>query len=243
MDFFSAYIAGRGAVLGAPHGEVVAAAFAAFEPGLIAGLFEAATAQLPSHEIWSIVVEATGSSLRQVLTLEDVSWVADRLVAIVDEADATGRPLFAGVQSQPWPDDPYARLWQACLALREHRGDGHVAAYVSHGFDPVRMNVLTELWLGYDLGEYSATRAWSPERTAAAMASLVADRLVLDGQITLKGRELRTLIEARTDTSQAGIVTSLGDDLEKTITALDRWSATGITERMFPPDPRKRAAG
>jgi hypothetical protein len=51
---------------------------------------------------------------------------------------------------------PSARLGAAEL-VREHRGDGHLAAPVAAGLDVVTMNVLT-VWLGYPPGEYSATR-------------------------------------------------------------------------------------
>ncbi len=34
------------------------------------------------------------------------------------------------------------------------------AAYVAAGFDSVAMNVLTELWVGWPLGQYSGARAW-----------------------------------------------------------------------------------
>ena len=38
----------------------------------------------------------------------------------------------------PEPDEPLARLWQAATVLREHRGDGHVAALVGAGVDRLR---------------------------------------------------------------------------------------------------------
>ena len=234
---------GRAAVMGSANGAVVASAFAAFEPDLIAGLYEASAAKVPAAEVWAIVVSATGSSLAGVMAGENVADVSDRLASAVDEADATGRPLFAGVKAQPWPTDPYARLWQACLAIREHRGDGHTAVYVSDGFDPVRMNILTELWLGYSLGEYSATRAWGPDRTEAALQSLTADGLVNGGALTAEGRALRAEIEARTDATQNDLVAALGSDFGDLATTLDQWSARCIDARMFPPDPRKRAAG
>jgi hypothetical protein len=30
----------------------------------------------------------------------------------------------------PWPEDEWAQLWHAFSLLREHRGDGHLAALV-----------------------------------------------------------------------------------------------------------------
>ena len=50
---------------------------------------------------------------------------------IVDAADTTGRPMHAGLTALAWPDDPLGQLWHACTVLREHRGDGHLAACVA----------------------------------------------------------------------------------------------------------------
>jgi hypothetical protein len=36
----------------------------------------------------------------------------------------------------------WARLWQACTTLREHRGDGHVAACVAAGLSGLDAHVV-----------------------------------------------------------------------------------------------------
>jgi Helix-turn-helix family len=58
----------------------------------------------------------------------------------VDEAtaadlDQTGRPLAAVKAERTVPDEPLARLWHAATLLREHRGDGHVAALIAARLD------------------------------------------------------------------------------------------------------------
>ena len=178
-----------------------------------------------------------------VLAGADVAAVADRLATAVSAADATGRPLFAGLAHQPWPDDPVGRLWRACELAREHRGDGHVAAAIVDGFGPVTMNVLTEVWLGMPLGSYTATRGWGPEEIAAGAASL-ARRGLLDGdRITPAGRARRDRLEATTDATQDMLVSALGPDLEATIAQLDEWSGMCVAAGAFPPDVFKRVAG
>lgn len=247
LDFFGTYVLGRACVLGRPNGRVVASAFAAFEPGMIAGIWDAATASVGPDEGHDLTFDSTAESLASVLDGADtaaIDSVGARLAGVVDGLDATGRPLFTGVQSLPWPADPYGRLWQTCLALREHRGDSHVAAYIGEGFDPVRMNILTELWLDYPAGEYSGTRAWPEEATAAAMTALRADGLIDDAdQLTDRGREVRDSIEARTDAMEQAVVDALGADLDPIADQLAVWSELCIDARAFPPDPRKRAAG
>lgn len=247
LDFFGTYVAGRAGVMGEPAGSVVASAFAAFEPGMISAIWDQARQVIAPVEARRLTFDATAESLRSVLDgadADEVAWAGSRLADVVDGLDATGRPLFSGVQALEWPQDPYGRLWQSTLALREHRGDAHTAAYVGEGFDPVRMNMLTELWLGYPLGEYSGTRGWSEGATAAALTSLRSDGLVDgDGQITARGTEVRDAIEARTDAMEASVVQALRADLDPVVDRLTVWSEQCIAAGAFPPDPRKRAAG
>ncbi|MEM9037846.1 MAG: hypothetical protein AAGD18_24880 [Actinomycetota bacterium] len=246
LDFFGAYVWGRAFPMGEPTGTVVASAFAAFEPTLIAGIYEQARSLLGRDEVYRITWDSTAAGLRSTLGDDEeatVASVADRLAVCVDGLDATGRPLFAGVTSLDWPHDPYGRLFQACLALREHRGDGHVAAYLGAGFGPIEMNVLTELWLGYPLGEYSGTRAWPEEATAAALAGL-RDRGLLAGEgLTEQGHATREAVEDATDARERRVVDMLGDDLDEIVGHLSRWGDRCIEAETFPPDPRKRAAG
>lgn len=247
LDFFGTYVAGRASVLGAPSGAVVASAFAAFEPGMIGGIWDQASQTVEPASAWEMTLDSTAESLRSVLAGADeaeVAAVADQLASVVDGLDPTGRPLFTGVQSRDWPDDAFGKLWQACLALREHRGDAHVAAYIGEGLGPVEMNMLTELWLGYPMGEYSGTRAWSEEATAEAIASLQAAGLIdADNGITAAGIARRDGIENRTDAMQAGVVDALGTELDGVAAKLGAWSQTCLEAKTFPPDPRKRAAG
>ncbi len=186
---------------------------------------------------------ATIESLGEVLAGEDVGPVADQLAMAMTSAHAAGRPLFAGLARQPWPEDPYGRLWRACDLLREHRGDGHIAASIAAGLDPVAMNVLTELWVGMPFGTYSATRGWSADQLATAAAQLRADGLLDGDELSDRGREWRDGLEATTDAMEAGIVDALGPGFDDVVARLDEWSRRCIAAAAFPPDVFKRAAG
>ena len=106
------------------------------------------------------------------------------------------------------------------------------------------MNVLTELWVGMPLGSYSATRGWSPDQIATAVARLThLGSLDDDGRLTAAGRAVRDDIEAVTDAMEQSIVDALGDDVDAIIEQLDAWSARCIAAGAFPPDVFKRAAG
>jgi hypothetical protein len=243
VDFFGAYVWGRAAALGEPDAGVVVSSFAVFEAAMLTAAYEQARSVCRRDELLAARAEVTVESLHDALGDADVGWVADRLTAAVAAADPTGRPLFAGIARQPWPDDPFGRLWRACELAREHRGDSHVAASITRGLDPITMNVLTELWVGMPLGGYSATRGWSREQIEASAAALRAGGLVDGDQLTAAGRRQRDELEATTDAMERSIVEALGPDLDAVTGQLDEWSARCVAAGSFPPDVFKRAAG
>jgi hypothetical protein len=248
LDFFSAYVWGRAASLGADVAPaVVVSAFGVFEPGMIEGVLTAAR----STTSWSAILEARqaggGGGLAAATGAIDGSEIealSHRLLAGLGGLDGAARPLFSGLRSLPVPSDPHGRLWRAAELVREHRGDGHLAACLATGLDAAEMNVLTELWLGFPLGEYSATRGFPTARLEGAAASL-QQRGWLDARpaLTPYGRTAREAIEQATDASQAGLVAALGDDLDAVISSATAVTTAVLDAHAAPADARKRAAG
>jgi hypothetical protein len=246
FDFFPAYVCGRAAPLGEVPSAVVAATFAVFEPNVIDGMWRE-RARLGLPELIEIRDRETTASLRDVLSPvageAEVTRVAETLERVVDRLDGAGRTLFSALRAQPRLADSYGRLWRVTDLVREHRGDSHIAASIAADLDAVRMNILSELWLGYPLGEYSGTRAWPQKATDAALARLEADGYVVDGAITPDGRRFRDEIERATDVAQQPVVDALGGELDGLVKQLDAWSKVCVEAKTFPPDFRKRAAG
>ncbi len=254
FNFLTGYVCGRAAPLGDVPSSVVAATFAVFEPNVIDALWTEGRSKLGLPDLIAVRDRETTASLRDVLAGSadegEVVAAAESLERVADQIDGTGRVLFSALRSQPRPSDPYGRLWRAADMIREHRGDGHVAACVAAGLDPVRMGVLMEVWLGYPVGEYSGTRAWPEDAMAAGVAQLEADGLLADGAITAEGRRFRDAIEAATDTAQAGVVEALGDELDGLVARLDGWSRLCVEARPShptsasapPADPAPRAS-
>ncbi|MCE3556022.1 hypothetical protein LWC33_31845 [Pseudonocardia sp. RS11V-5] len=244
-DFLTGYLTGLAAPLGEVPSALVTATFGVFEPGLVDRLRTAGRALLPLPDLIALRDRAAAASLRDTLGEAEEARAAEVATALeqaVDAVDGTARPLFSALRAQPRLADPFGRLWRAADLVREHRGDGHLAAVVATGLDPVRASILAELWVGYPVGEYSATRGWSEEVRAAAVAHLERDGLLTDGRLTAAGRELRDGVEAATDASQEDLVAAL-PDLDALVSDLRRWSARCIEAGTFPDDDRKRAAG
>jgi hypothetical protein len=60
----------------------------------------------------------------------------------LERCTAAGRVLFAANRELAWPEPPALALWHAATLVREHRGDGHVAALVTAGIEPCEAHVL-----------------------------------------------------------------------------------------------------
>jgi hypothetical protein len=244
-DWFAAYVWERVAGLGTPPTSLVTSVLGVFSPGLIGPLYEEARDKLSRADVLEIRLGCPAATVRRLLgNIDDAAiGVVEVLRRGLTAADATARPLFAGLRSEPWPVDPLGQLVHACDLLREHRGDSHLAACVVAGLDTVEMNVLTEQFCGYPLHAYTATRGWSQEEMEGA-ADRLRGRGLLDGDVlSADGLELRTVLEAQTDLMQQPIVEAMGPGLDTVVPQLNRWSDLLVALGGAPPDPAKRAAG
>ena len=200
--FWRGYFAGRMAPLG-PVG-----------PGLATALcygFAPAHVRRALPDVWSratpeqaLAARAEGARRALVRLLDDVPVVdvveaAEALEQAVARLQPDGRGLAAANLDLPPVEEPYARLWQATTTLREHRGDGHVAALVGYDVSGLEVLVLrSALDLRRDV--LQTARGWTDEAWAAATRRLVG-RGVLDesGAATGLGRTLMGRVEAITD--------------------------------------------
>jgi hypothetical protein len=243
LDFLRGYVWGRAAALGEPDPGTVSATFAVFAPGLVETVYAEGRAACPRDQLLATRQAATIASLGEVLADADVTPVADALQAAISSADATARPLFAGLRHQPWPQDPVGRLWRACELIREHRGDSHNAVCVAEDLGPIEMNILTELWVGMPLGSYTASRGWTETEIAETADQLRAFGLLDGDRLSDTGQGFRDRIEQRTDALEFPIAAAMGPEIQPILDQLNDWSQRCIDAGAFPPDPFKRAAG
>lgn len=243
LGFFDGYVWGRAAALGTPAASVVVATFGVFEPGLLAAVYRQGVSLASRGDVLAARAEGAAESVAGVVSEVDADAIAAPLLAALAQLDGMGRPLFSALRELPTPETAAGRLWRAAELVREHRGDGHLAACVAAGLDAVTMNVLTESWLGYPVGEYSGTRGFGPDRLAVAVAGLEGRGWVANGALTEAGRAARLDVEAATDASQQQLVDLLGDGIDDVIERADAVSRLLEAVPAVPSDPRKRAAG
>ena len=230
--------------LGEPDGLVVAAVFGVFEPGLIAQLYDAARASCGLADIRAAREAGVIAALRAALgSTEAAAAVAGRLRDAAGTASLAGHPPVAGVAGLPWPEDPLARLWQACAMLRELRRNIHLAACAAAGLSGLEANLLTELQVGWPPQSYTATRGWPPEAMDLATARLRDRGLLADTALTGAGASLRADLEAATDRQLEPVIDALGPGLKELLPQLAGWPEQIIERGCVPADPYKRASG
>ncbi len=105
-----------------------------------------------------------------------------------------------------------AEAWQACTTLREHRGDGHVAALVTHGVGGLEAHLLSAGTKGVPAEVLRDNRGWSEADWETATSKLAAKGLLhADGRATDTGRTLHAAVEEETDRLAATPYDEFGD--------------------------------
>jgi hypothetical protein len=140
----------------------------------------------------------------------EIAEAADLAEEAARAADAAGRPLAAATADLPWPAPAHLRLWHAATLLREHRGDGHLAALQTAGLDGVEA-LVSHAAVGAAPAAVFASRGWTGAEWAAAVERLRERGWVdADGTATERGREGRRTVERQTDALAAGPWRALG---------------------------------
>lgn len=244
LGFLEGYVCGRAAALGEPSAGVVVATFGVFEPSFLTAIYEQGRTAVSRTEVLAAREAGAVESLTRIVgETDDIRTAGDALLEATGGVDATARPLFSGLRGLSVPTSMLGRLWRGAELVREHRGDGHLAACIGEGLDPLEMSVLTELWLDYPVGAYSSSRGYGPDAISVAQARLTARGWIEGDTLSPAGRSARDLIEVVTDRSQQALVEALGSRLDAVVTTAERVSAAILAAGAFPADPRKRAAG
>lgn len=201
--FWMGYFAGRAAPLGEVPPEVVHALFYNFAREHVARALPDAWGFAPPSDALEARMTGSVATLRRHLDHLAETPGVTTAATIAAKAAATapieGRALFAANRALPEPDEPLARLWHAATLLREHRGDGHVAALVAAGINGREAHVLHALATGASSEIYAISRKLGDDEWTTLLSSLERRGLVSGGEISEQGRAVKDEIEARTD--------------------------------------------
>jgi hypothetical protein len=136
-------------------------------------------------------------------------------------------------------------MWRLAERLREFRGDAHVAAFSTLGFDGCEIQVLTERCAGMPPRTYAVTRGWDDGDLGAAEARLAERRLLdADGLATDRGRAAREEVEQWTDRLCVTMTDELGVDAPELIGILRRWGLqVREADGYYPSSPQEALMG
>ena len=211
------YFASRAAPMGPVPAEVVQATFFNFAPAMVRRSIPDAWTFARPADVVAARHRAAERALAEVagdrLSNDDMAEAAALLRRAADACTPEGRPLYAAHAALPWPDEPRLAVWHGATVMREHRGDGHVAALTAAGLHPVEAHV-TAAASGISAKEVILPfRGWTEDEWDAA-ADRLRSRGWLDntGALTAVGAEARAAIELRTDEAAVGPWRVLGED-------------------------------
>jgi hypothetical protein len=135
--------------------------------------------------------------------------------------------MYAALRAIPIPDDVVGRLFHAASLLREHRGDGHIAALMLEGVGRLECHVLFALDIGLPAEKFGRVHHL-PAAQLAAVIDGMRDRGLIgdDGWLSEQGRAVKRRVEALTDDLAATPYESLEPgELDELMAALEPLAA------------------
>ncbi|PWI14082.1 hypothetical protein DI272_07870 [Streptomyces sp. Act143] len=196
----------RAAAMGAVGAGVVTAAFYNYKHELVARHVPAVWETASPQAVLAARARAVDTLLRRLLGEEavaspELAEAAELALRATEGCSRSARPLYAAHADLPVPEEPHLAYFHAATLLREHRGDGHLAALLAAGLDGLEA-VVTHTATGKGIAPkwVFTTRGWTQEDWDAASDRL-RDRGLLDGtgELTGRGVALRAEIEDMTD--------------------------------------------
>lgn len=227
--YWDGYFAARAAPLGRVPAQVVHAAFYSFAEGEAARHIPSAWETAPPEVSFAAWRQGSAASVRRILGDEladspGLERAADLTTKAATSAPVGGRVMYAGWRTLDVPADPVTRLWHSATMLREHRGDGHVAALLGAGIGGTEAHVLSALDMDIHPAESFGRIHHLPRMRLAAVMDGLRERGLVDagGRFTEAGRETKRRIEAVTDELAAPPYDALPPtELDELIAALE----------------------
>lgn len=203
-DFWDTYFAGRAAPLGFVPAAVVDALFYNFAPGEVARhiprVWRTTTPEAAIAARQQGCVQALRNILGDHVDSAPFARAAELLLRAATSAPQEGRPMYAALRTLPVPDEVVARMFHAASLLREHRGDGHIAALMVEGIGGLEAHVLLALDMGLPAEKFGRTHHLPAAQLGAVVDAMRARGLIgEDGWLSAEGRAVKQRVEERTD--------------------------------------------
>ncbi|MFJ8016051.1 hypothetical protein [Streptomyces sp. NPDC096339] len=239
-------LAQRSAAMGAVGAGSVTATFYNYSHAHVARYLPAVWDTATPEQVLAARLRAADTTLRRLLGPDtiaspELAEAADLAIRATEGCTRHARTLYAAHADLPVPEEPHLRLWHAATLLREHRGDGHLAALLLAGLDPVEA-LLSHTATGKGMSPkwIKRIRGWDQADLDAAADRLRARGVLdADGTLTEQGAALREQLETDTDRLDAAPYEHLG------ATGLARLAELGgavvhkaMAAGAFPPDLR-----
>lgn len=235
--FWMGYFAGRSAPMGAVEPAVATATFYNFAPRMASRALPDAWGFASPAKVLDARLAGMDRALGRIFGTDrsgpDVNRASEIARRAAESVTVVGRPLAAGNAALPWPEDPMLALWQATTILREHRGDGHVAALVDAGLNGLEAHITFVGAGGVSRAVLQPARGWSDEEWDEAERAMVA-RGWLDQadseKLTPVGATARQQIEDATDRMALEPWDRIGAEATEDLRALLKPMATRIAQ-------------
>jgi hypothetical protein len=240
----AANFAVRAAAMGAVGAGTVTAAFYNYKHELVARHVPAVWSLASPEAVLAARVRGVDAALRRLLgeetvTSPEMTEAAELALRATEACSRSARPLYAAHAGLPVPEAPHLAFFHAATLLREHRGDGHLAALATAELDGLEALVThTATGKGTAPKWVLATRGWSQEEWDAT-ADRLRDRGLLDkaGELTERGVALRKDIETVTDRLDRAPYEHLGAAGVARLTELGAgFARTAVAAGAYPAD-------
>src|SRR4051794_1120922 len=226
-NYWDTYFAGRAAPLGRVPAELVDALFYNFAPGEVARhipkVWQTTTPEAALAAREKGCVKAVRRIIGDHVDAPAFARAAELLLRAATTAPIDGRPMYAALRAIPIPDDVVARFFHAASLLREHRGDGHIAALRIERVAGLEAHVLYALDMGMPAEKFGRIHHLPPAQLGAVIEGM-RDRNLIgdDGWLSESGRAVKQRVEALTDDLAAKPYESLEpDELDELVATLE----------------------
>jgi hypothetical protein len=214
--FWSGYFAARAAPLGAVDAGPVVAAFFNFHPAMVQRAIPSSWDVVDPGQLVIDRAVAAARALAELCPSDVVTEMVAARPALRSVSACCGGEgrVMAGANAalgltldeklrqrglRP-AERELAEVWQLCTTLREHRGDGHVAALLTHGLSGLEAHLLASATLGVAPDVLRDNRGWTAEQWEESAQELARRGLLAtDGGASEAGRAWRQSVEAMTD--------------------------------------------